>query len=140
MKKFSKVLAMFVIAAMVVGSIGISTAYAASETRGINFVDEDSDGICDYCGIGSRDGSGRQMGRGRNLQNNFVDADGDGVCDNFADRPQSGCGRMMGGGQGGKGKGMSENYIDADGDGVCDNFTNRPMDGSGNKMGRGKNR
>lgn len=112
MKKFSKVLAMFVIAAMVVGSIGISTAYAASETRGINFVDEDGDGICDYCGIGSRDGSGRQMGRGR----------------------------MMGGGQGGKGKGMSENYIDADGDGVCDNFTNRPMDGSGNKMGRGKNR
>ncbi len=48
--------------------------------RGLNFIDEDGNGICDRYenGLRMRDNMGRVMGPGQN----FIDEDGDGICDN----------------------------------------------------------
>ena len=108
-KNLLRGLAVLAIGAMVFGSFGVTTAYAAP---GQNYIDADGDGVCDYCtlgtGTGLRDGSGRQAG-----------------------------GRGQGGNGGGQGLGMSEDFVDADGDGVCDNYGTRPQDGTGKKLGGG---
>lgn len=67
-----KVVYVMVIVALVL-SVGVAGVFAASETRGKNFIDANSDGVCD----------------------NATDEDGDGVCDNKAGRavcPQDGPG------------------------------------------------
>lgn len=104
-------------------SIGTTTAFAAGNGWGRNFIDADNDGICDYyntscpfidsngdgicdnCGLGMC-----AMGAG------FVDADGDGICDNYGtDRCRRGIG-----------------FVDADGDGICDHITaGMPRNGAG---------
>lgn len=86
-------------------SIGTTTAFAAGNGWGRNFIDADNDGICDNCGLGMC-----AMGAG------FVDADGDGICDNYGtDRYRRGIG-----------------FVDADGDGICDNITaGMPRNGAG---------
>ena len=73
-------------------SIGTTTAFAAENGWGRNFIDADNDGICDNCGLGMC-----AMGAG------FVDADGDGICDHItAGMPRNGAGFHRGhfGGQG----------------------------------------
>ncbi len=114
MKKLFSVL----LAVALVLSIGATSAFAASDTRGVNFVDANSDGVCDVCG--------------------GVDADGNGICDscpNGGVRPQDGSGRRAGRGNAGQGAG----FVDADGDGICDNCLNggvRAQDGTGAQRGR----
>ena len=108
------------IATALVLSIGITSAFAATETSGSETaeankesvsdvtkaapaVDEDGDGVCDNCrndGTRPADGSGRQNGKGdRNQGAGFTDENGDGVCDNNPDGgpcPQDGTGQRNG--------------------------------------------
>ena len=106
-----------ILAAALVLSVGIVSAFAAGPDTGRNFVDADGDGVCDNCGTG--------MGRGAGGQGlGFVDADGDGICDNYG----TGAGR----GAGGQGRG----FVDADGDGICDNYGTGA--GCGFRGGRGR--
>lgn len=84
MRQKIKKAAVGVLAAAMVLSTGVATAFAAGPGCGRNFVDADGDGICDYAGCGR----------------NFIDADGDGVCDNYGDcdnygmrHGRGGCGR-----------------------------------------------
>lgn len=159
-KSILKVVAVFALALIVMGGLQANTAQAAG--RGINYIDEDGDGVCDNClVIGSRQAWGGRMGRGNGNQMNanqgkgnqafagqgqgqglglsedFVDADNDGVCDNFGTRPMDGSGKQIGGGQG---QGFSEDYVDENNDGTCDNYETRPRDSSGRGQGRGRNR
>ena len=80
---------------------------AIDAVRG-EFVDRDSDGVCDN----SADGRGAFSG--------YVDADNDGICDNYGSGAHRGCGNGCA-------------YVDADNDGVCDNYA----DGQGNGYGCG---
>lgn len=79
-----------------------SNANGARNGLGRNFVDENSDGVCDFYGSGRNfvdendDGICDFYGSGHN----FVDENGDGVCD-FYD--------------------SGRNFVDENGDGVCDN-------------------
>jgi hypothetical protein len=69
------------------------------KTHGVNYVDANGDGICDYAPLGGCC--------------SYADADGDGVCDHYSNY---GCyGHGQGTGQGG-------GFIDSNGDGVCDNY------------------
>lgn len=87
-----------------------TAADEAPADRGMAFVDEDGDGVCDQYPRGR--GRGRGYGRGE-----IVDEDGDGVCDHYAE------GR--GGGPGmGRGRGRRQ-FVDKDGDGVCDHYVER---------------
>lgn len=101
MKNVLKVLAVFALALIVVGSFGDNTAMAAGQ--GVNYIDEDGDGICDNCLINCARQIGRKQmrgqGSGQGLRENFVDEDNDGVCDNLADRPMDGTGRKNGRGR-----------------------------------------
>ena len=72
-----------ILAAVMVGSVGMMSSFAAVTAPGWNFVDENGDGVCDYAGTGR----------------NFVDEDGDGVCDYY------GSGMRMGG-RAGRGSGF----------------------------------
>lgn len=83
-----------VLAAAIVLSAGMVTAFGVEPANGCYFVDADGDGICDNrgsCGWGGGQGAGCGMG--------FVDADGDGICDNYTAGQCRGNGR--GSGQGG---------------------------------------
>ena len=58
--------------------------------KGIAFVDNNKDGICDNYGTGKsaaqrgkRDGTGNGLGQGKGKGRNFVDADKNGVCDTY---------------------------------------------------------
>ena len=103
-----------------------TTPVTAGACANGNFVDANSDGVCDNA---PRDGSGMQYGQaqgrggmqGRGMQNgqgiaqgtgqgaNFVDANNDGVCDNFG-TAQGMQGRGQGRGQGmGQGRGAWNN-------------------------------
>ncbi len=110
-----------------------TTPTPANSSAGVNFVDEDGDGLCDLCG----GMMGRYARQNNGLGINFVDEDGDGVCDNcgslFVDEDGDGvcdnCGTMNQYGRrlGGQGQMMGNrtgqpglNFIDEDGDGVCD--------------------
>lgn len=114
MKKLFSVL---LVAALVL-SVGVTSAFAASDTHGANYTDANNDGVCDTCGS--------------------ADVNGDGICDacpNGGVRAQDGTGRRAGRGGAGQGTG----FVDADGDGVCDNCPNGgvcPQDGTGAKLGR----
>ena len=55
-----------ILAAALVLSVGIVSAFAAGPDTGRNFVDADNDGVCDLMGSNCA----------------YVDADGDGVCVN----------------------------------------------------------
>jgi hypothetical protein len=158
-KKMKKLIYVMIATALVL-SIGITSAFAATETSGSETaeankesvsdvtkaapaVDEDGDGVCDNCPNGGTrplDGTGKQNGKGeRNKGAGFTDEDGDGVCDNCRNdgtRPADGAGRQNGKGENNKGAG----FTDEDGDGVCDNRRNdgtRPADGSGRQNGKG---
>ena len=51
-----------ILAAVMVGSVGMMSSFAAVTAPGRNFVDEDGDGVCDYYGSGMR--MGGRAGRG----------------------------------------------------------------------------
>lgn len=70
-------------------------------TGGMNFVDENGDGICD---IAQNTSLFQSLGIG-----NFVDANEDGICDLFQTHEAY------------KNLGMN-NFVDVDGDGICDNY------------------
>jgi len=74
-----KVLAALMVATAIVTSFPVSVMAAGRGMNGArNYVDADSDGICDnYTRLGCQ-GQGRENGW------NFVDENNDGVCDNFA--------------------------------------------------------
>lgn len=116
MKKFLSVL----IAAVLILSIGATSAFAASRAAEENYADPGNDGVYDY--------------------NGFIDADGDGICDNNPDGglcPQDGTGRQA---RSAAGSPNGANFIDADGDGICDNNPDGglcPQDGTGRQAGRG---
>lgn len=63
-----------ILAAALVLSVGIVSAFAAGPDTGRNFVDADNDGVCDL------------------MRSNcaYVDADGDGICGNYG--TGAGCG------------------------------------------------
>ena len=77
-----------------------------------NFVDTDSNGICD-----NKDNTVCGNGYG-----NYVDTDSNGICDN---RDNTDCGNGYG------------NYVDTDNNGICDNRANNHH-GNGKHNGRGK--
>lgn len=115
-------------------SMCATTAFAAGPGRGRNFVDADSDGICDnaisMCVYADADGDGICDACGTNYGNcltgdgtAFADADGDGICDNCSSYHWCGM----------DGTGSGRNFVDANGDGVCDNYGT----GQGNGYGRG---
>lgn len=95
-----------VLSVAMVASIGATSVFAAGS--GPNFVDTNSDGICDYAGSACRhidtdndktcENCGMsilsQTGYGRN----FVDTDGNGICDNYASRQGMGQRRGLRGG------------------------------------------
>jgi hypothetical protein len=69
---------------------GAGNGPVASDTgRGMGFVDNDGDGVCDNPGMRRGGGSGYRFrakgttGNESKLGPNYVDKDGDGVCDNF---------------------------------------------------------
>lgn len=97
-----------ILAAALVLSVGIVSAFAAGPDTGRNFVDADNDGVCDLMGSNCA----------------YVDADGDGICDNYG----TGAGR----GAGGQGR----SFVDADGDGICGNYGTGA--GCGFRGGRGR--
>lgn len=70
-------------------------------TGGMNFIDENGDGICD---IAQNTPLFQSLGVG-----NFVDANEDGICDLFQTHEAY------------KNLGMN-NFVDVDGDGICDNY------------------
>lgn len=70
------------LAAIIVLSADVGTAFAAEARSGCYFVDADGDGVCDNAGSMCA----------------YVDADGDGVCDHYA----AGQGRGNGQGRGSK--------------------------------------
>jgi hypothetical protein len=111
-----KVVYVMVIVALVL-SVGVVGVFAASETRGKNFIDANSDGVCD----------------------NATDEDGDGVCDNCPNdgiRPLDGTGK-----QNRNNNGNGAGFVDEDGDGVCDNKAGRavcPRDGTGSQNQNGR--
>lgn len=58
--------------------------------KGVAFVDNNKDGICDNQGTGKsgaqkgkRDGTGNGQGQGKGKGKNFVDANQNGVCDTY---------------------------------------------------------
>lgn len=157
-KKMKKLIYVMIATALVL-SIGITSAFAATETSGSETaeankesvsdvtkaapaVDEDGDGVCDNCPNGGTrplDGTGKQNGKGeRNKGAGFTDEDGDGVCDNRRNdgtRPADGTGRQNGKGERNNGAG----FTDENGDGVCDNNPDGgpcPQDGTGQRNGR----
>lgn len=133
-KSILKVVAVFALALIVMGGLQANTAQAAG--RGINYIDEDGDGVCDNClVIGSRQAWGGRMGRGNGNQMNANQGKGNGNQMNA----NQGKGNQAFAGQGqGQGLGLSEDFVDADNDGVCVNFGTRPMDGSGKQIGGGQ--
>ncbi len=61
--------------------------------KGVAFVDNNKDGICDNQGAGKsgaqkgkRDGTGNGQGKGKGKGKNFVDTNKNGVCDTFEAR------------------------------------------------------
>jgi len=61
--------------------------------KGVAFVDNNKDGICDNQGAGKsgaqkgkRDGTGNGQGQGKGKGKNFVDTNKNGVCDTFESR------------------------------------------------------
>jgi hypothetical protein len=129
MKKIFSVM----LATVLVLTIGVAGAFAASETYAEEFtnsnksarirraycaVDADGDGVCDNCpngGVRSLDGTGKQNGKvianqGDAYRNNVR------ACD-----------------------GQRSGFVDSDGDGVCDNANGAvgSRAGAGNRGGRG---
>ncbi|MFA6241521.1 MAG: hypothetical protein WC655_11355 [Candidatus Hydrogenedentales bacterium] len=86
-----------------------TSADTPAPNAGSNYVDADSDGVCDNKGTASC-AKGNKRGKGCDANKecpNRVDANGDGVCDNKG----QGCGANK----------ECPNRVDANGDGVCDN-------------------
>ncbi len=85
-----------ILAAVMLLSLGTTSALAAGRGNGRGYVDEDGDGVCDNyngaCG--------------------YVDEDGDGVCDNCGRYPRRSAYRT----------GYGRFFVDEDGDGVCDYY------------------
>lgn len=81
-----KILAITAAAAMIAGTAVYASAHCGGG-RGINYIDANGDGVCDYCGNTGCGGHGRY----------YIDADGDGVCDNYG----TGAGCRGGGHHGG---------------------------------------
>lgn len=105
-----------ILGTMIALSVGTTSAFAASSGTRRNFVDTDSDGVCDNAGSSIC---------------SYVDTDGDGICDNFVSGQNKGNGHR----NGAKGE-CGKNFVDADGDGVCDNFTSRENRGNGFRQSR----
>jgi len=127
MKKYFAIAATFLMAVLVTAQV----SYAQGKTvpaqlnlltpeSGVNFVDEDGDGVCDNEPVGDGEGFGKGN-RGAEKQE-FVDEDGDGVCDN----------EPIGEGPGNRGA-VRPNFIDEDGDGICDNEGTGLGEGKGNR-------
>ncbi len=132
--------------AAVILTVGTTTAFAASPTRGTNYTDSDNDGVCDN--IATRGSFGTYA--------NFVDEDGDGICDNTGRAIGQGKGNSQGfgiGKNGGRfvdadgdsvndniGSGNGGFFTDADGDGECDNIGTRQGSGKNAGTGKGRNR
>ena len=131
-----------VVALLAVTTIGVALAQGPEPgtpplDRGAGIVDEDGDGICDYCGTGQEWG----YPQGGPAGERFADEDGDGVCDNFVDEDGDGVCDNLGAG---RDVGRSWGFVDEDGDGVCDDFVDEDGDGvcdnlgAGQRMGRGQ--
>lgn len=105
-----------ILAAVMIASIGATSAFAASNGAGQNFVDADHDGICDNRGTDQQSGTAQNAGGG-----NFVDADGDGICDHAGTEARC-------------------RYVDADHDGICDTYAANQgaRQGNGFRGGRSK--
>lgn len=69
---------------------------------GMNFIDEDGNGICDRFehGQNMHQNMGRNMGRGMGHGQHFMDEDGDGICDYRSGSDMNGGGMHRGGGYG----------------------------------------
>ncbi len=119
-----KIITLGLTAALVL-SVGATTTFAATPTKGVNYADTDGNGICDNIGTYS----------------NFIDEDGDVICDNtglnigmgrgenggrFVDNDGDGANDNIGSGNGGY-------FTDTDNDGECDNI------GTSQGQGRGRN-
>lgn len=76
-------------------------------TGGMNFIDENGDGICDIA-QDSEEFNGLGIGP-------FVDENEDGIHDDFQTR---GAYQALG----------MNNFVDVDGDGICDNYEANPID------------
>jgi|GEM_PF-6491485 len=84
----------------------VNTERFRTITGGMDFTDENGDGICD---IVQDTGLFAGLGGGE-----FVDENGDGICDLFQTRQAYQALRL-------------QNYVDVDGDGVCDNYEENPL-------------
>ena len=122
-KIFGLVTVVTVVGLLILGSVAFAQGPRNGTVAepGINFVDQDGDGLCDTCGA-----EGQMMGRMGNRANGayeagFVDLDGDGLCDNCgSDQPAN----------------DGINFVDEDADGVCDNYGTYPQV----RQGRGRTR
>jgi len=103
---------------------------AQGRAGGMNFIDENGDGVCDYFQMGSRAAGNAGMNMMGTMRGRYyVDANGDGVCDNFGSRMGQGMGN---------GRGRRLNFIDQNGDGICDRFQGNAQAGTNFQRGRGK--
>lgn len=130
-----------ILGAIIAVSVGTTSAFAAGSGARRNFVDADSDGVCDnagsnVCSYVDADGDGvcdNYGDRPSKGSKNFVDEDSDGICDNFA----SGQGKGNGHRNGAQGE-CGKNFVDEDGDGICDNITSREGRGNGHGLRQGR--
>lgn len=103
-----------ILAAVMLLSLGTTSALAAGRGNGRGYVDEDGDGVCDNyngaCGYVDEDGDG--VCDNYNGACGYVDEDGDGVCDNCGRYPRRSAYRT----------GYGRFFVDEDGDGVCDYY------------------
>lgn len=107
-------------------SNGVCDNYGSGQGGCAGYVDADGDGVCDNCAANQGACPG------------YVDADNDGICDQYGTGAHHGCGNGCAyvdadndGVCDNYGSGNGSGYVDADNDGVCDNY------GSGNGYGRG---
>lgn len=103
-------------AAVMVVSISVTSAFAANNGSGQNFVDADRDGICDNRDMYQQSGTPQNVGG-----KNFVDADNNGICDNAGKK--AGC-----------------CYTDTDNDGICDTYAANKGARQGNGFRGGRNK
>jgi hypothetical protein len=128
-KKFG-VIGLSLLAILVVG-VSLAAAQEPADddvpvAPGVNFIDEDGDGVCDLLGTGAG-GNGQAQGYGPRgfgaWGANFVDENGDGQCD-LMGTGAAGNGQGQGYGRGygpqGCGGACGADFVDEDGDGVCD--------------------
>lgn len=117
-----------VLAAVIMSSIGVYTAFAAGSGSRRYFSDTDRNGVCDntdnMCIYEDADGDGICDVCSTNHENcptgngsTFVNACVNNICDNYLSGQNYENSRNNGT-QNGRGR----NFVDADGDGICDNY------------------